>query len=255
MMNKTIIIIFLLIFNPNKSFTQLSKKEYENVVSYFVNCIKNADIEKLDSIVSYPINRPYPIPPIKNKEELQKRYSELFDDVLTKLIINSNIKEDWSDVGWRGIMLHNGIVWIDYDGRFITTNYISKKEREVEKKWLDYEKNVLHTDLKNFSRPIHTIETDEYIVRIDILDNQHYRYASWRKESDITKKPDLIIYNGEWVPDGSGGNHHYIFTNGEYRYIIYVNVLGLNDIAPFYLEVIKKDKVILKQSAELKKIE
>ena len=253
-MTKSILIILLITFSLTDGYSQLSKTEYEDIVKYFVDCIKDKDIDKLNSIISYPIQRHYPIPHIRNKQEFKNRYSEIFDDSLTSLIASSNIKEDWSDVGWRGIMLHNGIVWIDYDGRLITTNYTSDKEKSIEEKWIKYEKELLHTDLKDFKKPIHTIETDKFIVRVDLLENEKYRYASWSIDSEISSKPDLVIKNGEWTPDGSGGNHHFTFTNGEYSYIVYVNILGTYETPPFNLEVIKNDKVILNQPAELKEI-
>jgi len=253
-MTKSILTILLIIFSLTDCLSQLSKTEYEDVVKYFVLCIKNKDIDKFDSIVSYPINRPYPIPPVNNKQELKDRYSELFDDSLISVITNSNIKEDWSDVGLRGIMLHNGIVWLDYDGRFIGTNYTSDKEKVIERKWVEYEKSLLHPDLQKFEAPIHTIQTDKFILRVDLLENKKYRYACWSIDSDISNKPDLVINNGVWTPDGSGGNHHYSFTNGEYSYVVYVNNMTTDETPPFNLEVTKNDKVILSQPAELKEL-
>ena len=253
-MTKSILTILLITFSLTDGYSQLSKTEYEDVVEYFVDCIKDKDIEKLDSIIFYPIQRPYPIPAIRNKQEFKNRYSEIFDDSLTSLIANSNIKEDWSDVGWRGIMLLNGIVWIDYDGRLIRTNYTSDKEKSIEEKWIKYEKELIHTDLKDFKKPIHTIETDKFIVRVDLLENEKYRYASWSIDSEISSKPDLVIKNGEWTPDGSGGNHHFTFKNGIYTYVLYVNNMRPEERAPFDLEVIKDETVILNQPAVLKKI-
>ncbi|MFY0675264.1 MAG: hypothetical protein JXQ87_17850 [Bacteroidia bacterium] len=253
-MTKSILTILLFIFGLTDCFSQLSKTEYEDVVEYFVNCIKNSDIDKLDSIITYPIDRPYPIPPIKNKQELEKRYSETFDDSLIAIISNSNVKEDWTDIGWRGIMLNNGIVWLDYDGRFVTTNYTSQKEKLLQEKLINFEKELLYTDLKDFEKPIHTLETEKFIVRIDLLENQKYRYASWSIESDISNKPDLVINNGERTNDGSGGNHYFTFKNGEYSYKVFVNVMGTEDTPLFNLEVSKNDKVILNQPAELKQI-
>lgn len=253
-MTKSILTILLFIFGFTECYSQLSKTEYEVVVEYFVECIKNSDFDKLDSIISYPIERPHPIPSINNKQELKKRYSEIFDDSLTSVITNSNIKDDWTDMGWRGIMLKNGIVWLDYDGQFLTTNYSSEKEKALQEKWIESEKELLNTELKDFKKPIYTLETQKFIVRIDLLENQKYRYASWSIESDISKKPDLVIYNGEWIPDGSGGNHHFIFTNRDYSYKIYVNVLSSDETPPFNLEVTKNDKVILNQPAKLKMI-
>jgi hypothetical protein len=235
-------------------YAQLSKTEYEDVVEYFVDCIKNSNIDKLDSIISYPIERPYPIPPINNKQELKKRYSEIFDDSLTALISNSNVKEDWTDMGWRGIMLNSGIVWLNYDGRFITTNYMSENEKLTEKKWINYERGLIHSDLKEFKKPILTIETEKFIVRIDQLENNEYRYASWSIDSNISNKPDLVIINGELTPDGSGGNRSITFTNGQFNYIVYINVLGTEETPSFKLEVTKNDNIILSQPAKIKEL-
>ncbi len=251
---KLILIFLILNLSFNEGLSNLSEPEYEGMVKYFVECINNTDIDKLDSIISYPIQRPYPIPPIRNKQELKKRYSEIFDDTLTSVITSSNIKADWSDLDWRGIMLLDGIVWLDDEGRFIGTNYTSAKERDIEIKWIEYERNLFHSDLKKFKKPIHTIETDKFIIRIDLLANQKYRYASWTKESKISNKPDLMITNGECLPDGGGGNKHFTFTNGQYRYIVYVNTLGIIETKSFNLEVIKGDKVILNQPAVLKEL-
>ena len=181
-MTKSILTFLFLTLSLTEGFSQLSETEHESVVAYFVECIKSADIEKLDSIISYPFIRPYPIPSINDKQELTERYLELFDDSLTSIITNSIIKEDWQNMGWRGIMLHNGIVWLDYDGRLLTTNYSSEKEITLKEKWIEYERNLLHTDLKDFKKPIHTIETEKFIVRVDLLEDQKYRYASWAKK-------------------------------------------------------------------------
>jgi hypothetical protein len=67
---------------------------------------KDFNLKKLDSIISYPYGRPHPIPPINNKQELEKRYSEIFDDSLTSVIINSNIKKI-------------GLIWVGEESCFI----------------------------------------------------------------------------------------------------------------------------------------
>tara|TARA_B100000767_G_scaffold72220_1_gene68728 strand:+ start:1605 stop:2363 length:759 start_codon:yes stop_codon:yes gene_type:complete len=251
-MNKIILTFLFLIFSLTDGFSQESETEHESVVAYFIDCIKRSDIDQLDAIISYPFKRPYPVPSINDKQELTERYLELFDDSLTSIITNSIIKEDWKNMGWRGVMLHNGIVWLDYDGRLITTNYSSKKEITIKEELIESERTLLHTDLKNFIKPIHTIETNKFIVRVDLLEDQKYRYASWSKESDMASKPDLVINNGELTPDGSGGNHYFTFTNGVYRYKVSVNIMGADETPPFNLEVTQNDKVILYQPAELK---
>ena len=253
-MTKSTLTFLFLIFSLTDGFSQESETEHESVVAYFIDCIKSADIDKLDAIISYPFKRPSPVPSINDKQELTERYLELFDDSLTSIITNSIIKEDWQNMGWRGIMLHNGIVWLDYDGRLMTTNYSSEKEITLKEKWIEYERNLLHTDLKDFKKPIHTIETEKFIVRVDLLEDQKYRYASWAKNSDISNKPDLVINNGIWTPDGSGGNHHFTFTNSEYSYVVYVDIMGADETPPFNLKVTQNDKEILYQPAELKEL-
>ena len=47
----------------------------------------------------------------KNKNEFNKRFSEVFDKILIDKIANSKI-EQWSEAGWRGIMLDNGVLWM-----------------------------------------------------------------------------------------------------------------------------------------------
>jgi hypothetical protein len=53
-------------------------------------------------------------------------------------------------MGWRGIMLHNGIIWLDYNGKLLTTNYSSKKEKDIEQEPIESKRNLLHSDLKGF---------------------------------------------------------------------------------------------------------
>ena len=128
-MKKSILSILILIFSFNNYFAQLSDTKYESVIKYFVDCIKNADIDKLDSIITYPITRLHPDgSSINNKQELIEHFSEIFDYQLTSIISNSNIKEDWSDVGYRGLMLNGGIIWLSLSGNFLASNYEHVKD-------------------------------------------------------------------------------------------------------------------------------
>src|ERR1043165_2254169 len=114
------------------SFVQGQEMDSTNqkIVSDFIECIKYQNKEKLASKINFPLSREYPIPDIKNEQEIIKRYSEVFDDSLSKIIVNSQPSKDWSAVGWRGIMLLYGLVWLDYDGSLIAINYQSKIEEQ-----------------------------------------------------------------------------------------------------------------------------
>lgn len=225
--------------------------EHHPVVENFVSCFKSNDIEKLKTLVSYPISRQYPIPDITNEEEFVSRYHEVFDDTLIQEIITSDIANDWSAVGWRGIMLNHGSLWLDYDGNLIGVNYQSSLEQEMREALIIADKKVLHDKLKKYQEPTLVLETPKFRVRIDLLENGSYRYASWPINSSMSDKPDIILTNGHVIIEGSGGNHRYEFINGKYKYECSIIRMGENDSPPAELIVYKREKELLRQRAEL----
>ncbi len=243
-------IALLLVFKM--SFSQELKKEYQKTVKTFVDCIKSNNTNKLKTLIAYPLRREYPLSDIKDENEFTRRYNEIFDDSLKELIITSDIEKGWSSVGWRGIMLNNGIIWLDYNGRLIAINYQSKFEREQRIKLIENEKKSINKSIRDFAEPILIIETEKFKIRIDKLYNGKYRYASWSVNSKMIEKPDLIIKNGIWIPEGSGGNHRYEFTNDNYKYICVINVIGTIDTPPAELVIYKNDKEILNESGQIK---
>ncbi len=245
------LIALILIFKLGFS-QELKKDDYETVKT-FVDYIKNNDIDKLKTIIAYPLKREYPLSDIDNEIEFEKRYNEIFDDSLKNKIISSNIGTDWSTVGWRGIMLNNGDLWLDYDGRLLSINYQSGFERDKRIELIENDKISIHESLKDFKEPILIIETKKFKIRIDKLNNTKYRYASWSIDSKMSEKPDLIIKDGNWIPEGSGGNHRYEFINGNYKYDCIINVLGADDTPPAELVVYQDDKEILNEQGQIKR--
>ena len=94
-----ITIAILLTLSLVDAFGQEMTKEQQKLVLDFIDCVKTRQKEKLISKISFPFNREYPIPSIKSEKEFLERYSELFDDSLTKMITNSLPARDWSAVG------------------------------------------------------------------------------------------------------------------------------------------------------------
>ena len=244
-------IVLILIFNTSSA--QELKKEYQDVVQTFIDCIKSKNVEKLTTIIRFPLRREYPLPEIKNGAELHKRYEEIFDDTLTNIIIKSDIKNDWSTVGWRGIMLNNGTLWLDYEGNLIGINYQSYREKIRKENLIEKDRASMHMSLKHFENPVLILETKKFRVRIDELSNGVYRYASWPINLHMNEKPDLILENGKWIPDGNGGNHSYKFVNGNYTYECSINVLKEAEVPSAYLIVYKNNDEILRQSAQIMK--
>jgi len=209
--------------------------------------------EKISLLVNYPLNRQYPIPPIKNKNEFIKRFEEVFDNNLITMISNSKVKKDWSQVGWRGIMLLNGEIWLDYDGKLIATNYQSASEQSKQKKIINLDRTILNSSLRDFLSPICVLETSKYRIRIDEMKDGGYRYASWKIQQSMAEKPEMIVLNGKVEFHGSGGNHTYIFNSEDYSYECDIVELGEDENSPpAVLRVKKGEKILLNQNAKIK---
>lgn len=231
-----------------------NKKLDEGVISNIRNVIelfKQKDVEKISNIVSFPLSREYPIPKIKDKDELIKRFDEVFDKALIEKIANSKI-EQWNQVGWRGIMLDNGIVWMDDNGEKIESiNHQSETEKKIRENIIAKEKESLHTSLKNFLNPIFKIKTNTSIIRIDETSEGQYRFASWKIGEIESSKPDLIIEKGVLEFLGSGGNHVITFVYNNQSYKIYRNIMGEDDAPDITYDIEKDEEIIFTEDGTL----
>ncbi|WP_100208580.1 hypothetical protein [Flavobacterium frigoris] len=242
----------------NRMPKQEKSEDNEKLEDYKIDSINNVitlfkakNIEKISSIINFPLYRAYPIPPIKNQKEFKKRFSEVFDQVLIDKIANSEIKQ-WSEVGWRGIMLDNGVLWMaNSDGIITAINYQSDFEKKLRKDLIDREKEYLYNSLKTFESPTYKIKTTNYLIRIDKVTNHKYRYASWKISEKETSKPDIVLNDGELEFDGNGGNHSITFVQGKYTYIIYRNIIVEENSPDITLEIEKAGKIILSEDGTL----
>lgn len=249
-MRKIICIIAIVFWIQNITGQDL-KPEYQKFVKSFIAHVKSNNREAVAAFISFPLGREYPIPVVKNKADFIKRYDQIFDATLKKEIINSNPAKDWSEMGWRGIMLGQGDIWMDTTGKVITINYQSQAEKNLKTKLISSEKGKLHPSIATFKAPVYVLETSKFRVRIDDLGNDNYRYASWSIKKPMSQKPDLIITNGKWISDGSGGNSHYEFKKEAYLYECYIIVIGTDDAPPAYLSISQNGKEILNQNAKI----
>jgi hypothetical protein len=174
----------------------------------------------------------------------------VFDGTLVEKIKTSDVDKDWGAVGWRGIMLLNGEVWLDEEGKLTAVNYESPAETKMRETLITAEKKTLHASVKEFETPVCILLTEKFRIRIDLMPNGTYRYASWPLSGKMSDKPDLLINGGTFVPDGSA-NYHYSFKNGEYEYQCAIMAVGADDSAPAYLAVFKNDKEVLSQEARI----
>lgn len=220
-------------------------------VNRLIEIFKTKDVNQISKIIQYPLDRQYPLPSIANEQEFKQRFSEVFDAILIEKIANSKI-EQWSEVGWRGIMLDNGIIWMNnYDSVITTVNYQSEVEKKMLTDLIIEEKKHLHTSIKNYELPKYRIDTKNYHIRIDQIEESKYRYTSWKINELETSEPDLIMNNGELEFQGSGGNRLYTFKNGIYTYKIFVHILRDENSPDVTLEIDKNEETILSENGQI----
>ena len=198
---------------------------HQQAIQSTIDSFRTGDIEAITQKIQFPLARRYPLPPVNNPKYFGRRYSEIFDSTLGKLIATSNAKTDWERVGWRGYMLKRGLVWTDENGRIIGINYESKKEQTIRAGLIEADRNALHKSLRTFDEPKLKWDTKNYRLRIDAL-GEDYRLAVWPAGRNYESKPLLIIERGTLTFDGSGGNHHYSFPLGKKVYVCDVQIIG-----------------------------
>lgn len=245
------IFLTFLIFSSSFTNAQDLKPEYQKIISKFILEVKNGNKTAISNRIKFPLKRDTPIPSVKNKADFIKRYNQIFDAVLIDKITKSDPSKDWSEMGWRGIMLNQGDLWIDTDGKITAVNYQSKAEEKLKNSLIANQKKTVNSSLSNFKEPVAILETSKFRIRIDDLGNGKFRYASWSIKNKMTDKPDLIMENGIFSADGTGGNHHYEFKKGDFRYECHFIVLGEKNSPPATLIVYQAGKKILLQDAKI----
>lgn len=96
----------------------------------------------------------------------------------------------------------------------------------------------LYPQLRTYERLELFFKTADYMIRIDQLDEETMRYASWKREKQMSDKPDLVL-TGKFIEK----DRSFVFPDGSYRYIV-----TYNDEAT--LKVLHKGKIILEQVQE-----
>jgi hypothetical protein len=225
--------------------------EQEKEIKKLILLFKKNQIEEIVKLISYPLVRDYPIPAIQNELEMNTYFDEVFDESL-KTEIAKSTPSDWSQVGWRGIMLNQGVVWLSDDATSITgINYRSKKADERYSKLIEAQKAAVHTSISEFKRPIFSSITASYMIRIDETTEGVFRYVSWKEGQKQSEKPELVLNKGSVEYSGSGGNCVYIFRSGKYIYRVFRNVMSEGYEKAVTLSVEKEGVVILKDDGDL----
>lgn len=243
-----IILLGSLAFSSN-SYAENLNTEQQAQVKKIIQLFKDAKIVDISQHIQYPLQRETPIPAIQNAKQMQTRFHQVFDQHLIEKIASSSSKQ-WSSVGWRGVMLDDGIVWLN-ENQISTVNYQTAAEKKLKAQLIAQQKQQLHASVRTFKQPELQFKTSNYHVRIDLLNNGQYRYASWKNNKLMSTPPDLVLNQGRVEFEGSGGNHAYLFKSGQYQYRVDRNLIGADDSPEVSLSVTKGNQTVLNQVGHL----
>ncbi|MDE5881459.1 MAG: hypothetical protein K2H60_06980 [Muribaculaceae bacterium] len=171
---------------------------------------------KFAAAINYPLERPYPLPDIKDSAEMVKYYPTLVDDSL-KNKVKAAPDSLWSENGWRGWTLDDGsYLWID-SGKVYQINYISKRENQLLDSLRSEEIASLDPSLRNGWIPVLCIvdSVNDKIFRIDsdeTITPPQYRLAAYASGTDLSGIPTMILY-GTLDLEGSMANRLYHFED------------------------------------------
>lgn len=98
----------------------------------------------------------------------------------------------------------------------------------------------LQPQLHHYQRLELFFRTKDYIIRIDKLDEETMRYASWKSTQQMSDTPELVL-TGSYVEK----DNTFLFSKGSYRYVV-----TMGDKAT--LKVQHNGKTILQQTQETK---
>ena len=204
--------------------------EARSELARLVKAIEDGDAATVADNVLYPLKRPAPIPPIKTKEEFIAYFPTLFDDGYRDLIRQGSFSEDWTQMGFRGVMYGRGSIWVD--GSIASGGCIkevlsnSEAEHKLYERLLEEEKKTLHESLldKKFA-PVMYFETDDgkTVGRIDSFNMIDHRIALYNKPVHPGDRP-ADTFLAVKVVEGRNGSHTYLDTY--WHYFISINKDG-----------------------------
>jgi hypothetical protein len=190
------------------------KHQLENLVSL----VKDDRVLELSEKIIYPIRRPNPIPDVKNKEEFLQYYPNLFDSAFKSKFINAKFETYNTTDSYLGFGILGGEIWLDDKGNILEFYHQSPQEISIQEKLHKDQERIINPSVKPWKENRIMCETENYTVRIDLMDNDELRYVSWAKPKTIREKPDLMLFRGTPEYQGELGDYSYIFQNNEWSY-------------------------------------
>ncbi len=205
-------------------------------IARLAKAIEDGDAATVAAFVRYPLHRAPPLPSIDNEEQFVAGFPVLFDDAFRREMREGQFSRDWEEVGWRGVMYHNGRLWVDgtlaTGGRICTVNYQSAEETRRREALLEEERATLPPSLAGTCDLVFCFETDDGQTagRIDREGGDTFRVLLYDKPKGGIPRgtgSPKEIFKATAVYEGSGGNHVYLDREG--RHAVEVIVIGQID--------------------------
>ena len=231
-------------------------------VKNLVRAVADNDSVGFAALVSYPLQRPYPLRDIDDASEMENYYSTLIDDSIKRVMTESG-PDKWSEYGWRGWSVCDGeYVWVD--STLYDIPYVSGRERKELDEVRRQDISTLAPELREGWEPVAAMRSEDgRLWRIDARNNSdtsadgNLRLMMYDADADVHDLPQSTM-SGRLVTEGSALEHNYTFAmpdggeaiwnpnppDGASPAITVTSPDGFEDVIPvrkiYWLDLVKK---------------
>ena len=259
-MKKLVLILGLCLWSfaavaEKNTITEISDAEYyEHIgesVKKFKDLLKTNNPQLIAKNVVYPYSLGWGVPSVQNEQEFIEKYDIILPEYLRKYLIDTPM-DDWgSGENLGGICLNYcPDAHLTDDGKIIWIKD-SEELKRYREEYIKKEKQIIHPSLKEYNYNLYTMETEDWLIRIDDMKGlykayseyekqQHYRLALWKKGKTISDEPDIVFDQGYlWLPEEKNADYIYDFINEDYFCRFISHTIGPIDQPPYYISLYK----------------
>ncbi|MBQ9035413.1 MAG: hypothetical protein IJ099_05580 [Alphaproteobacteria bacterium] len=229
-MKKLFLILGLFLSICTNAWAQDDAEYYQHIkesVKKFQDLIKTNNPQLIAQNVVYPYSLGWGVPSIHNEQEFVEKYDIILPEHLREYLINSPM-DDWgSGENLSGICLNDcPDAHLTDDGEMLSVKS-SEELKQYREEYIAKEKQIIHPSLKEYNYNLYTMETKDWLIRIDDMEGlyeayseyekqQHYRLVLWKKGKTISDEPDIVIEHGTKNDPFRWEGYEYTFASSEY---------------------------------------
>jgi hypothetical protein len=244
-MDKKLIFLIITIWVGNYNCIAQDSLQIKKNFQKIVKLIRADSISELANLINFPLSRPNPIPDISTSHDFILYAPILLDSSFKIKLLSYNDSDVFEHHGYYGLVggLFSGDIWMDENGMIRSINYHSAAELKLQTKLTHEVQNKIYPSVKMWKENILVCETNKFLIRVDLMDDDSLRYVAWSKPKTIVDKPDLILSNGVQEFQGTMGGVTYTFKNNEYYYQVdEVDIAESDDQTGLFLRIFKNKK-------------